>query len=218
MVRWYTVLDPFDTEPVRLPSVTSILDLTMAQSRRDTLVRAEMANPVDYTLRREQALASGIAVDSWAKRSLLLGKLQPVPHPVARQCRRLIPLVRGILKMGEEFWCDEKVYDIEAGYAGTLDIVATLPAGFRACIELKSSAYTIWPEAVAEAQLQTVAYGLAWNQLHPDTPINAIASFHVTPYMLHPQVTVNPTAIRKLEGAWKARHRLFASRFNQMEL
>lgn len=215
-MRWYPITEGEVT--VRLPSTTTVLDVTMAQSRRDTLVRAEMANPLSYTLRREAALARGTAVDHWFKTSLDAGRVLPRPHAVDAQCRRLLPLLRGILRMKAPFWTDEVVHSTALGYAGTLDVVATLPGGLRAVIELKTSAYTIWPEAIAEAQLQATAYFLAWGRMYPDRPVDAIATYHVTPYMLHTQVTHKPEAIQKLTAAWLRRLKHFASRFNQMEL
>lgn len=217
-VRWYTVTDPPDTDPVRLPSVTSILDVTMPQTRRDTMVRAEMAAPINYQLKREAAIAKGLAVDTWFKNCLVHGRVFGVPHPVERQCRKLLPLVRGIVKAGGPVWIDEKVHHIELGYAGTLDVVATLPSGRLALIELKTSAYTIWPEAVAEAQLQAAAYYLAWARQYPDRVPSAIATFHATPYMLHQQITPDSVALGRVVQAWLLRLRQFASRFNQLEM
>lgn len=217
-MRWYTVSDPPDTEPVRLPSVTTILDVTMPQQRRDTLVRAEMAAPVNYQLKREAAIARGNAVDTWFKHCLLEGRVYGLPHPVELQCRRLLPLVRGIVNTGGPVWADQVVHHTDLGYAGTLDVVATLPGGLRACIELKTSAYTIWPEAVAEAQLQDAAYYLAWMHMHPDRPIDAIATFHVTPYMFHQHITSEPVALARAVQTWLMRLKQFASRYSQMEL
>ncbi|MBE9157888.1 hypothetical protein IQ265_13790 [Nodosilinea sp. LEGE 06152] len=217
-VRWYTVKTAPDTEPVKLPSVTSILDVTMPQNRRDTLVRAELAAPVDYQLRREAAIARGTAVDTWFKRCVVDGRAYGAPHPVERQCRRLLPLVRSIIRTGGPVWVDQVVHHADLGYAGTLDVVATLPIVGLACIELKTSAYTIWPEAVAEAQLQAIAYYLAWNRMHPDETLKAIATFHATPYMLHQQVIHDPTALGRANQLWLLRQRQFASRFNQMEM
>lgn len=217
-MRWYTVSDPPGTEPIRLPSVTTILDVTMPQARRDTLVRAEMASPVSYTLRREQALARGNAVDGWLKGTLKAGHPLPRPFVVDRQCQRLLPLVRGILQNRSPIWTDEQVHSVTLGYAGTLDLVATLPRGLRAVIEIKSAAYTIWPEAIAEAQLQAIAYFLAWARMYPDRPLDAIATYHVTPYTIHAQITHKPEILTRLTSSWLLRLKHFASRFNQMEL
>lgn len=217
-VRWYTVTDPPGTEPIRLPSVTSILDVTMPQARRDTLVRAELAAPANYHMKREAAIARGTAVDDWVKRCLREKKVYGVPHPVERQCRRLLPLVRGIIKIGGQVWTDEVVHSVPLGYAGTLDVVATLPSGLVALIELKTSAYTIWPEAVAEAQLQAAGYFLAWGRMYPDRGLTAIATYHVTPYMIHEQVVSDPSALGRAVFAWTQRLKQFASRFNALEL
>lgn len=217
-MRWYTVIDPPGTEPVKLPSVTSILDVTMAQPRRDTLVRAEMANPKAFTLNREAAIAKGVAVDDWVKDCLTAGRSLPYPHPVERHCKRLAPLVRGIIRKAGPVWTNEVVYSVALGCAGTLDVVATLPTGLRTLIELKTSAYTIWPEAVAEAQLQAIAYFILWGKRYPNRPLDAIATYHVTPYMLHEQVISTPQALTKLIAAWTHRQKLFASRFNQLEV
>jgi hypothetical protein len=198
--------------------VTSILDVTMPQSRRDTLVRAEMAAPASYHIKREAAIARGLAVDVWFKRCLLEGRVFGAPHLVVKQCQRLTPLVRAMVKMGGEVWTDEVVHHIDLGYAGTLDVVATLPNGRRACIELKTSAYTIWPEAVAEAQLQAAAYYLAWSKIYPDRPIDAIATLHATPYMFHQQITPDHVALDRVVQTWRLRVRAFASRFNQLEM
>lgn len=217
-MRWYTITEAPDTEALRLPSVTSILDVTMSQSRRDTLVRAEMANPRAYVLNREAAIARGVAVDRWFKDSLVKRQLLPVPHPVSKLCARLAPIARGIIAQEKSVFADEMVYSIAGGYAGTLDLVATLPQGYQALIEIKSSAYTIWPEAVAEAQLQGAAYFEAWGGLYPDRPLDAIATFHVTPYMLHSHVLATPAAIAAVLKGWHHRLHLFASRFSAMEL
>lgn len=217
-MRWYTITDLPDTEPLRLPSVTSILDVTMAQFRRDTLVRAEMSNPRAYVLNREAAIARGVAVDRWFKDSLVNGQLLPVPYSVTKLCSRLAPIARGIIATGFPVFTDELVYSIAGGYAGTLDVVATLPQGFRALIEIKTSAYTIWPEAVAEAQLQGAAYFEAWGALYPDRPLDAIATFHVTPYLMHSHVLVTPPAIAAVLKGWHYRLHRFASCFSAMEL
>ncbi|MBE9113857.1 hypothetical protein IQ273_31285 [Nodosilinea sp. LEGE 07298] len=216
-MRWYRITDPPDTDPVRLPGVTSILDVTMPQSRRDALVRAELTNPLNYALNREAAIAKGTAIDTWFKKCLLNGRLYGAPHPVERQCQRLRPLVRNLIQVGDQVWADERVHHIDLGYAGTLDVVATLPTGQRAVIELKSSAYTIWPEAVAEATLQAAAYAQAWNKLHPDNSTAAIVTYHVTPYLAHGHMTTGP-ALTKAIAAWNKRLQQFASRYSAMEL
>lgn len=216
-MRWYTVTDPPGTEPIRLPSVTTILDVTMPQHRRDTLVRAEMANPVSYAMRREQALARGVAVDGWAKKCVIARRILGRPHPVEKQCLRLLPLIKALIDRPDFLWTDEKVYSAAYGCAGTLDIVGVLEDEAKALVELKTSAYTIWPEAIEEAQLQAAAYAQLWNKMHPLTAVNAIASYHVTPYMLHVEVR-RGAAMAKTIAGWEGRRRLFASRFSQLEL
>ena len=217
-MRWYSVTDPTAPDPVRLPSVTTILDVTMPQSRRDTLVRSEMANPTAYALKREAAIARGIACDRWFKQCLTTDRLLGAPASITPQCKRLIPLVRSILREARPVWADQQVHSIPMGYAGTLDVVATLPLLGNTLLELKTTAYTIWPEAVAEAQLQAIAYALAWDGMHPESPIDAIATVHVSPYMIHTETTNTPAKLAKLTAAWHLRRKHFASRFSQMEL
>ena len=217
-MRWYSIADPPGTDPVRLPSVTTILDVTMPQQRRDTLIRAEMANPTSFQMKREAAMARGIAVDQWLKHCLTTGRLFGVPPAVAKQCSKLLPLVRGILAQDAPVWADHVVHDASSGYAGTLDIVATLATGEAFVIEVKTSAYTIWPEAVAEAQLQAIAYRAAWLKMYPARPIAGIATWHVTPYLFHEVRTVAPAALNRLEAAWWLRLRQFASRYTAMGL
>lgn len=213
-MRWYSIKDG-DTV-VRLPSVTTVLDVTMPQQRRDTLVRAEMASPTAYSRRRADALSRGLLVDGWVKRCMELGRAIRPPHPVERQCRRLLPLVRSILTAGGDRFVDQQVHSI-LGYAGTLDLLATLPTGQRAVVELKTSAYTIWPEAIAEAQLQAAAYAMAWNEQHPEAPAQAIATYHATPYMVHGQLTFGP-ALNLVSHQWLQRLRQFSARYSQLDL
>jgi hypothetical protein len=190
----------------------------MPLARREVLVRAEMSAPRGYHLNRETALTRGMAIDEWFKKCLSDRQPYGPPHPVERHCRRLVPLVRAILKSDSQIWTDEIVYSAAMGVAGTLDVVATLPSNLRAVIELKSSAYTIWPEAVAEALLQAAAYFALWNHLHPEFPLDAIATYHVTPYRVHEQVISTAPALAQAIAGWSARKKQFAARYSQMEL
>ena len=68
------------------------------------------------------------------------------------------------------------------GYAGTLDLVAGHPLTPGLVLnELKSTGYKIWPQAIADAELQAAAYALAWPHQFPDLPIAALAP-HPPPF------------------------------------
>jgi hypothetical protein len=215
--RWYRIPDPDNPDQyLSLPSTTTVLDVTLPLERRHNLQRAVMDDPISATLRRERGADRGKTFDRWVKNCLKSGKLLPSPSEVQPLAQRFGPYLRKLLGLGP-FWCDELVYSIPLGYAGTLDFVCPRPGSGQLCLyELKTSAYRAWPQAVTEAELQAAAYYLAWANHHDPILEGGICTIHVTPY----QVIENPIQGVQLGAVlkqWDWRRRQFGARFSESE-
>ena len=178
-MRYYTI--PTATGDRRLPSVTTILNATMPTAKRTNLVKAEAKNPLKYYLKVEASRSRGNAVDSYAKCRFL--DIPPIRNlDYARQYRHFDKWLAAEFS-GGECWPDHLVFDLDKGYAGTLDIVAPLRDGLT-LIDIKTMAHKAFPEAIDAAMLQCAAYYGAWSRRSTTPKIDAIAALFVSPYGL----------------------------------
>lgn len=181
-MRWYTI-ETADSKKVRLPSVTTILDVTMTAQRRSNLVRAQVKKPVAYHQKMTTARKRGNAIDHYIK-AKLADKTLALPADYAKYRHRIDPWVRSLKESGSLFWTDQIVHDTDHGYAGTLDIVCSMPGLGIAVVDIKTTAYKVHPEAMESAMLQTAAYRAAWNLGKCTLRADAIAAVFISPYGL----------------------------------
>lgn len=182
-MRYYKVETENGT--VRLPSVTTILDVTMPLQDRFQLEQAKIKNPARSLQIMTEARQRGDYIHRYVSARL---QNQPMGHGLYGQyLRHIDPLVKAIADCNPRLWLDTPVHDLDYGYAGTFDLLAHLPEpADRLCLcDLKSTAFKAWPAAIHAAQLQAAAYAAAWNQQHHILRAEAIATIHVSPYSLH---------------------------------
>jgi hypothetical protein len=79
-MRWYSFWDD-SGQFHHLPSVTTILDVTMAPARRSRLTQAIASRPLASTRQRQAASQRGDRLDQWFKACCQQGK--PLPNPAA---------------------------------------------------------------------------------------------------------------------------------------
>lgn len=214
--RWYPVPDPENPSlTVRLPSVTTILDVTMSEQKRSRLAMSQADNPLTAAIRREQGTTRGTLLDGWFKNSCLRGAVLPAPSGLEKIARQLRPYLLGLVR-NPPHYPDETLWSVRLGYAGRSDLVAPhVRAGGLVLYELKTSGYGPWPEAIAEAQLQAAAYFLLWPSIHPDLPLQGICTIHVTPYLFQERLILKGDRLTQLLSLWAVRLRMFGSAFSQ---
>lgn len=183
MPRYY-LIDTSEGQ-VRLPSVTTILDATMPISDRFRLEQARALKPTSFIQKQQAGRDRGNYIHRYAS-AFLQGRR--IGHgQYSRWLRHLDPLLKAMVDVNPgPVACDERVYDLELGYAGTFDFLLRIPGeGDRLCLcDLKTCTYKAWPVAIHSAQLQAAAYAYAWNQQTVALRAEAIASIHVSPYGL----------------------------------
>jgi hypothetical protein len=129
----------------------------------------------------------------WFKACCHQGKLLPLPAPIAQMGRQLKPYLAQLLALPQPLYTNQPVFNPDHGYAGTLDLVAGHPlTPGLVPYELKSTSYKIWPQAIADAELQAAAYALAWPHQFPDLPIATLAP-HPTPLPLQTHYCRGPS-------------------------
>lgn len=186
-MRYYTVETEAGT--VRLPSVTTVLDMTMPLEQRYSLEQSKIANPARSLQKMTEARQRGDYVHRYV--SARLQGSQMGHGLYAKWLKRLDPWIKELNRHNHgSLWADHFVYDLEKGYAGTFDLLLELP-GYegKTLVDLKTTAYKAWPAAIHSAQLQCAAYAAALAKEQWIFRAERIASLHVSPYALHLEVT-----------------------------
>ena len=213
-MRWYSFWDD-SGQFHHLPSVTTILDVTMAPARRSRLTQALATRPLTSTRQRQAASQRGDRLDQWFKACCQQGKPLPIPAAIAQPGRQLKPYLSQLLSLPHPRYINQPVFNPDQGYAGTLDLVAGHPLTPGLVLyELKSTGYKIWPDAIADAELQAAAYALAWPYQYPHLPITALATLHVTPYSLKENLILDPDEIAQLQHQFLKRLRGFGAAYS----
>ncbi|MEA5465277.1 PD-(D/E)XK nuclease family protein [Leptothoe sp. PORK10 BA2] len=212
MNRWYPVTD-HDGKTVNLPSVTTILSVTMEQQTRSKLTQARAKNPFKYQQTTAAAQHRGQAIDSYVKARLTrqTARLDPQYHQFKRH---IDPWLTSLLRSNEPIWTDQFVYNLAHRYAGTLDLIYEIPGFGMTVVDVKTTGYKIHPEALESALLQTAAYRAAWNQGRCALRVDAIAAVFITPYGLTAEVR-NGEHLEKHTEAFYQRCRCFGSAYSQ---
>ena len=214
-MRWYTFWDD-QGQFHRLPSVTTILNLTQPPQARAQLTQALANHPLASTRKRQTSRQRGDRLDQWFKACCHQGKLLPIPAAISPMGRQLKPYLAQLLALPQPLYPNQPVFNPDHGYAGTLDLVAGHPLTPGLVLyELKSTGYKIWPQAIADAELQAAAYALAWPHQFPDLSITALATLHVTPYSLKENLILDPGAIAQLQGQFLKRLRGFGAAYSR---
>lgn len=208
-MRYYTIETEKGT--VQLPSVTTILDVTMPMEDRWKLEQARLKNPARSLLKQNEARERGNYIHRYVSRRLSGGGMGHGQY--SRWLRRLDPWIKSVNEHNSgRCWVDHLVYDVEIGYAGTLDVLLQLPGydGYTV-LDIKTTAYRAWPGAIHAAKLQTAAYAAALIRHQWIYRPQQIASLHVSPYEMTLHVTEGED-LQDLIGEFYERLQLFGSR------
>ncbi|MFM7325359.1 MAG: hypothetical protein ACKO4L_10610, partial [Nodosilinea sp.] len=140
-MRWYTFWDD-QGQFHRLPSVTTILNLTQPPQARAQLTQALANHPLASTRKRQTSRQRGDRLDQWFKACCHQGKLLPLPPEIAPMGRQLKPYLTQLLALPQPLYTNQPVFNPDHGYAGTLDLVAGHPLTPGLVLyELKSTGY-----------------------------------------------------------------------------
>lgn len=189
----------YSTPLGRLPSVTSILSVTMPVDRRAKL--DEWVQSSGALKKQDEGRSRGNALDAWAK-AYLLSKPLPLDHRYARHARWLGVYLDYVKRSAAAIACDVVVYS-DLGYAGTVDVLWRNQAGFWIVEDIKTCTRRIHPQSVGEAQLQAIAYATALREM--GYSVAAIAPVYVTPTECKTFLTNDPLALDALFLKWMAR-------------
>ena len=186
MNRWYTVTG-HDSQPIQLPSVTTILNVTMPSQTRAKLTQAQAKNPLKYHQKIQAAQQRGNSLDAYVKARLLKQPASLSPQ-YTKHKQQVDPWIHSLLNSSSFIRADEFVYDLDHSYAGTLDVVCDVSGFGYTVTDIKTTAYKIHKEALDAALLQTAAYYAAWNQGKCALKATAIAALFITPYGITAEV------------------------------
>jgi hypothetical protein len=196
---------------VNLPSVTTILEATRPLEQQYRLQSAIASNPARALQNRDAARERGNYIHKYVSLRLQGAK---IGHGLySKWLRRLDPWIMAInAHNGGMIWCDRLVWDLDNRYAGTFDLISSLP-GYEGntLVDLKTCAFKAWPEAIHEAQLQAAAYAAAWNRQQCALKVDRVASVHVSPYALQVEISEGDD-FRVLVDEFLQRRKLFGSR------
>lgn len=137
-----------------LPRVSHILDSTLTDEQRYSLVSWYAKNPLKAVQTNEQSQERGNQVDAWAKAYLAGLPLPVVDYPNQAYLTLLQPLLESMRSLPNLL--DRYVADPIRCYAGTLDI-ALLDGSCWRVVELKTKR-RIYGPAMWAAKLQATAY------------------------------------------------------------
>jgi hypothetical protein len=213
-MRWYPI--PTENGIKRLPSVTTVLDVTMPLNRKASLHQAQATNPLQAAKRTQQARGLGNEFDRWIKLALVKRRLPPLlPYPALRLCVKVRPWLRAVLNGDGPVFVDRLVFTDR--YAGTLDAVAPHPrVSGLVLYEVKTSAYKVWPAALEDAQLQAIAYALAWAYGNPEIRLAGVCTVHVTPYQFEEHLVTDVDGLGQLCDRWQLRLQQFSCRYREV--
>lgn len=181
-MRYYTVHTEAGT--VRLPSVTTILDVTMPLEQRYKLEQAKVINPARSLQTMNAARARGEYIHRYVSTRLQNGHMGHGLY--GKWLKRLDPWIKAVNAHNNGvIWADQVVTDCDRGYAGTFDLLLDLP-GYegKTLVDLKTTGYKAWPAAIHSAQLQAAAYAAALNKHQWIFQARRIATLHISPYSL----------------------------------
>ncbi|MEO0487965.1 MAG: PD-(D/E)XK nuclease family protein [Cyanobacteria bacterium J06659_2] len=173
----------YEIEGRRLPSVTTILQATMPLENQGVLHKSIAKNPQKAIAKRDEARQRGEFIHKWAV-AVVGRKQRPVDQRHQAYLKHLEPWLTTNIQPGF-FTAETEVHDLERGYAGTFDLIASEPRRDRLTVfDFKTTAYKAYPPAIDSALLQTAAYAAAWNKRHHALAADAIAAVFISPYKI----------------------------------
>lgn len=143
----------------QLPSVTTILEDTMSESKCFALAQHYAKSPQSY-LKNAESRRRGIQVDRWCKAYLLGVALPEIDFQFMPWCHQLKPEIDRLRVTAEAVLSDEFVYTDH--YAGMLDL-AICNAGTWTVLDIKTKSHFYLP-AIDDHKLQVAAYAHALQQ------------------------------------------------------
>ena len=157
----------------KVPSVTTILDATKSQEKRDSLQRWRKSVGEDRAQQIvTEAANRGTRMHKWLENYVKDGVLgEPGSNPYSKQSHSMAKQIveKALLKV-DEFWGVEVPLYCSGLYAGTTDCVAVWE-GKPAILDFKQTNKPKKREWIEDYFLQLSAYALAHNETH-GTSIN----------------------------------------------
>lgn len=207
-MRWYSI--DSDDGPIKLPSVSTVLDVTKPPADRAILTMAQAKDPLGFQKRTQAARNRGDYVDLYVKNRLLKKPLV-VDARYSKFCAQANKFIDQV--SGERILSDQFVYDLDRQYAGTFDLLVELPWGLT-LVDIKTCAHEPFDLAVESALLQGAAYSAAWSKANMGLRPVAIAAVFVSPYNLTMHVKQGAEFMKYIE-AFYTRLSSFGSCLNQ---
>jgi len=203
---------------VSLPSVTTILDVTMPLERRSQLEQAKAKDPYKFYRSMEEGRKRGDWLHRYAATRLRGGRLGHGPY--GKWLRHVDPLLSELLEHrthGETLWVEQECWSLRHRYAGTFDLCCEWPDLGWVLADFKTSMFKVWPDALHDGLLQAAAYRLAWGEQHPLLLPDAIAVVYVLPSGLHTTVVDDSMQLERLTDEWIRRRRRFGERLGMAD-
>lgn len=212
-MRYYPVTLS-DGTLLSLPSVTSVLNVTMSPERRSRLDQAEISNPAKTFLSRETARRRGSFIHRYAS-TILAGKA--MGHGEYHKHLKGLDPWLGRIKLLPALNTDGFVYRVPSpnlrGYAGTFDLVYRDINHGLTLVEIKTTDYMVHEVALESAKLQAAAYAIASDSQSAEQ-IAAVQTVFVSRYRVTTDF-VHGAALVALKQQWEVRLRQFATRLTE---
>ena len=152
----------------KVPSVTTILDATKPQEKREALMRwRKSVGEAKAQQIVTEAASRGTRMHKWLENYVKDGKLgEPGSNPYSKQSHSMAQQIveKALLKV-DEFWGVEVPLYCSGLYAGTTDCIA-LWDGKPAILDFKQTNKPKKREYIDDYFLQLSAYALAHNETH----------------------------------------------------
>ncbi len=203
-----------DSQGVRLPSVTTILNATKPREDREALMRwRDRLGDVEAQRVASAASRRGTQTHHYL-RGHLLGDAKPCPDSVKPYWESLAPVLQTI---AEVRLVESPVFHYDLGYAGTVDCVASLEGVLCVCDWKTSDRPKGAVDRLYDGPLQLAAYCGAINHVYADHNI------HLTHAALIVAIPAQPAEVFWFDAPtllgywqqWQARLEQFDRRFRR---
>lgn len=198
----------------RLPSVTTILDATKPQERKDSLHRwrRRVGERAAIEISTE-ASGRGTRMHKWLEDWIKTGTLaEPGTNPYSIQSHKMADaIIKSGLSRCNEFWGTEIPLWYPRLYAGTTDL-AGIHDGHPAIMDHKQTNKPKRREWIEDYFLQLVAYGAAHNALW-NTNINRGVIFMCSAAGEYQEFIIDGAEYAKYENLWFTRLEQYYSQF-----
>lgn len=187
----------------KLPSVTSILDATRSEEKKQSLYewRKRMGEKRAQEITTEAA-SRGTRTHKWLENYVKTGQIsEPGSNPYSQQSHSMATKIIELgLSKCQEFWGTEINLYYPQIYAGTTDLIG-LYDGKPAIMDFKQSNKPKQKSWIDDYFLQLVAYADCHNKLF-DTDINTGVIFMITPDLQYQEFVIDEQEFKHWQQQW----------------